>query len=125
MSNKKYRPYLTVEQMQRIQSIFATFSEPTVLDITIEKYMRKYLRDIDEGFLQPNYSVNPIKNARQANNLGFTEEETLAAIVNEPLESITTEQLMLLISKADELQLSQERQEELNHEYMKREFGIV
>ena len=126
MSNKKYRPYLTVEQMQRIQSVFASFPDPSLLDVGIEKYIRKYLRDIDEEFIRPNYSVNPVKNRSQENRLGFTEEEILAGLMNESLAALSLDQLKQLSDAATsgKIEVEEAKLDEVMNEIFKREFGM-
>lgn len=89
---KKYRPYLTVPQLQLVQSLLVSVDPPTPLAIETEKYLRKYLRDIEEDFLAPNISVSGVKKASQ--DLGFSFAEILACTqISDLTESQCSEML--------------------------------
>lgn len=110
---KKYRPYLTVSQLQLLQSLLVS-ADPSPLSIETEKYLRKYLRDIEEDFLAPNISVSGVKKASQ--DLGFSFAEILACT---PIENLTESQCVEMLGDSEFIDsLSQEVANAINERYM-------
>ena len=111
---KKYRPYLTVPQLQLLQSLLVEINPPSPLSIETEKYLRKYLRDIEEDFLAPNISVTGVKKASQ--DLGFSFAEILACTA---ISDLTESQCSEMLGDSEFIDsVSQETADAINDRYM-------
>lgn len=113
-TTKKYRPYLTVSQLQLLQSLLVSATPPTPLSIETEKYLRKYLRDIEEDFLAPNISVSGVK--KQSQDLGFSFAEILATC---EISSLTQTQCEDMLADSEFIDsLSPEVADKINDRFM-------
>jgi hypothetical protein len=64
MSTKKYRPYFTLAELKTLE--FATQTGSTFAGVN--KYLRKYISDIEHSFRKENHTLKPTMEER----LGFS-----------------------------------------------------
>jgi hypothetical protein len=80
MSTKKYRPYFTLPELSYITiQVIKEGSNPI-----LERYLKKYISDIKEGFKQENHTLKPSIEEK----LGFTDSSSTT-------EDISTMEILL------------------------------
>jgi hypothetical protein len=69
MATKKYRPYLTLVELELLKHL--TSKDTNVVSQGVHKYLSKYISDIRAGYRTENHTLKPGIEER----LGFTQKE--------------------------------------------------
>lgn len=58
MSVKKYRPYFTLQELKTLEGLF-TLGNITPANIGVQRYLKRYILDIESGFRKENHILEP------------------------------------------------------------------
>lgn len=69
----KYRPYFTLADLKLLQSsVHATISAEKM---ALNRYLNKYIRDIEESYILPAHTTNPRKTLEEKLELSLNSQE--------------------------------------------------